>query len=558
MPSFKKTQNSFSMGEVSPDFYPRVQPNAVAKLENIHATVAGVLARRPGSVKIGDVRDADSVIIPFGNEFVLIMSAARMYIYRNEALFQAFLMEWDRPVDDVRQVQWVQRFDTMIFTHPSNPPKILQRSGQGFSFSEFQFERDGRSFPIMPFMRFADTEGATLTVTAHSNGTNWARVVASKPIWQPSNETGFLTFMDRKWEVITYVSPTELVAVTSNTFTPPAAPIGDWYESAFSERRGYPRAITFHQDRLVFGGSRDYPSGLWMSKTGRHHNFDTGTGLDDEAIFITLLSETEQKICACISSRDLLILTDSGEWAISSAPLTPSTINIRQHTGIGTEPSRFAQPQKINSATVFISKTGIREMALDELGENYASTDLTLMARHLVDKPIALAYSAALSQLFALMSDGTMAVLTKQSETATSAWCLYKTQGRYKYVAASRDAVYTIVERDGKCQLEKFSPGAASDAGYGFSWIAAGAPITVDRHIPRKIRIIRASAAVQGASHIKINSFDFYRDRDFSGVISANILGSMTDPTASPWTVQSDEQADAKILSITVEGTYEL
>ena len=84
--------------------------------------------------------------------------------------------------------------------------------------------------------------------------------------------------------------------------------------------------------RLVFGGSRDYPSGVWLSGVGRHNDFDVGTGLDDQAIFITLLSRQRQQICTVVSSDNLQILTTVGEWAIANKPLTPSSVDIKQHT----------------------------------------------------------------------------------------------------------------------------------------------------------------------------------------------------------------------------------
>ncbi len=45
-------------------------------------------------------------------------------------------------------------------------------------------------------------------------------------------------------------------------------PTRDWDELAFSDARGWPVSVSFHQDRMVIGGSRDLPSGLWLSKTG--------------------------------------------------------------------------------------------------------------------------------------------------------------------------------------------------------------------------------------------------------------------------------------------------
>ncbi|MBR5575033.1 MAG: hypothetical protein IKV93_00630 [Alphaproteobacteria bacterium] len=70
-------------------------------------------------------------------------------------------------------------------------------------------------------------------------------------------------------------------------------------------------------------------------------------------------------------------MTSVGEWAVSSKPLTPSAIDIKQHTSVGSCASRYLPPQKIEGATIFISHSlqDIRELSLDELGQNYNATD---------------------------------------------------------------------------------------------------------------------------------------------------------------------------------------
>jgi hypothetical protein len=557
MPIFKKTENFFGAGEISPDFFGRSLPGALSKLENISVLPSGVLSRRPGTIRVGEIQNPDSVIIPFGGEYLLAVSADEMLIYKNNDIYQSFSPNWN--IGSIRMLQWAQRFETMIFVHPDIMPKVLRKNGDVFSFSDFAFTKDSNEFPIMPFMRFPDTEDVSFTVAYHANTTNWGKLTASKPIWHESFANAFMTFLEKKWQVYSVLSPTEIVVATTSSFSLPSSPVRDWKESAFSDRRGWPRSITFYQNRLVFGGSRGWPGGLWLSKTGDHHNFDVGTGLDDEAIFITLLSETEQKIRACVASRDLIILTDSGEWSMSSTPLTPSTINIRQHTGIGTASENYIQPQKINGNTVFASKNEIRELALDELGENYNAGDLALMARHLVDAPVSMAYSAESCQLFAVMQNGGMAVLTKQPATNVLAWSAYKTAGAFISAAAQAGNVYAIVARESGTYLEMFSEKATNDSGqYDFEWSAASAPLLVGGHAPKKIRTTRVSVRTENARHVRISDRDFYYDKPFSGDTTANMLGTAAAPATPLWTISSGEQAPAKILAVSVEGSYEL
>ncbi|MDR1071441.1 MAG: hypothetical protein LBL21_02260 [Rickettsiales bacterium] len=557
MPNFKKTQNFFGAGEISPDFFGRDVAGALSKLENASILPSGALARRPGTIRVGEIDNPDSVIIPFGGDYLLAVSADEMLIYKDNAPHQSISLDWD--IGNIRLLQWAQRVDTMIFAHPDVQPKMLQKKGDVFSFSNFLFARDANQFPIMPFMRYPDTENASFTVAHHANGTNWGKLTSILPIWEDSFKDAFMTFMGRKFQVYSVLSPREIVVATTSSFSVPADPVSEWKEAVFSNRRGWPGAITFYQDRLVFGGTRGWPGGLWLSKTGAHGNFDAGTGLDDEAIFVTLLSETEQKIRACVASRDLIVLTDSGEWSLSSVPLTPSTINIRQHTSVGTASENHIQPQKVNGNTVFASKNEIRELALDELGESYDAADLALTAKHLIDAPVSMAYSAELCQLFVVMKNGTMAVLTKQPATGVLAWSAYRTAGAFRSVAVQSGSVYAIAERESGTYLEVFSESAANDSGEcDFGFRAASAPLLIDRHAPRKIRAARVSVRVEKTKHVNISDMDFYYGDPFSGDITANILGSAADSSAPLWTVSSGEQANAKILAVSVDGAYEL
>ena len=557
MPSFKKTQSNFSLGVISPDFFARNIAGSLSVLENVFVNPTGVLQRRPGTRQIGQIPNQNAIIIPFGAEFLLVLTQRTLLIYKDDQMYQGFVLNWD--ITDLNQVQWVQRFDTMIFVHPDNPPRILRQEGHLFSFADFQFARDSERMPILPFMRFPDTENVSITLETHPSGTNWARATASAPIWTQENLHGHLLILGRKFRVAEVISPTVIDIAAVSSFTRPNTPIEDWREAAFSNRRGWPRSITFHQDRLVFGGSRGWPSGLWLSRTGDHHNFDVGTGLDDEAIFITLLSQTEQRICTTVSSRDLQVMTDSGEWAISANPMTPSNMNARQHTGIGTDADRFVPPQKINGNTVFISKQEIRELALDELGENYNANDLSIMARHLVDVPRSMAYSPELSQLFVVMQNGAMAVLTKQPITGIQAWSVYKTNGKFLSVGAQKGRVFIIVERNDERFLEVFDPDIKNDKGEcDFEWRIAGAPMVVENHLPRKIRINSISVRADGIRHLNIMGRDIYFKDPFVGDAAGGSLGTTSHTISAPWEIKSDQQFDAKILSITVNGHYEI
>ena len=369
MTDFITTQNSFADGEVAPDFYAHDNLKGLSRLENMDVIAGGGLRRRRGLSSVAALNSSGR-LIPFSvsetENYVLALTDGHLMIYNNHERLRDMLVVWD--FEDLDKIQYAQRFGTIIFVHPDYQPYVLKKTDTGFDLSAFEFDRDDSDMSLnIPFMKFDDASGVQITVTKNSAGNNYATFTTNKDFWTQSSVGTRIMMSSIQWQITDYVSPTVVTAYTNSQYTIPSGAVTDWYESAFSARRGWPSSITFHQDRLVFGGTKSWPSGIWMSRVGRHNNFNVGTGLDDEAIFLTLVSQQRQQICTVVSSDNLQILTNVGEWAVSSKPLTPSVVDIKQHTSVGSVSSRYLPPQKIEGATVFISNTekDIRELSLD-------------------------------------------------------------------------------------------------------------------------------------------------------------------------------------------------
>lgn len=569
MTEFMKTQNSFADGEVSAEFFIRDNLNGLSCLENMDVIAGGGLRRRRGLQSFATLNSSGR-LIPFSvsesENYLLALIDGHLKIYNNSELVRDLLVIWD--FADIEKIQYAQRFGTMIFVHPDYRPYVLTKTDSGFQLSEFAFEvNDADMFENMPFMKFDDATGVKITVTKNSAGNNYATFTTNKDFWRADNVGTRIMLLDKQWQITEYTSPTVVTAYTNSQYTLPSKPVSDWSESAFSVRRGWPCSITFHQDRLVFGGSKSWPSGIWMSCVGRHNNFNVGTGLDDEAIFLTLISEQRQQICTVVSSDNLQILTNVGEWAISSKPLTPSVVDVKQHTAVGSVASRYLPPQKIEGATVFISNTekDIRELSLDALGENYNARDLCAASKHLMNTPIDLSYNEDTRQLYVVMINGDMATLNQNSALGISAWARYKTAGQFKSVATIGGVTYVIVQRGEEYCLERFSDDALNDAdSYDFAYTAASLPLHASGHNVRTFRIRKISARILNTKTLFINGTrvefpnEIYASdsNGYTGDVSVNLLGTHHNGTVAPWVISSDEQFPATILSVSMSGSY--
>lgn len=570
MGEFIKTQNSFAHGEVAPEFYARDDINGLSRLQNMDVLAGGGLRRRRGLQYLTDLPRSGR-LIPFsagsGQDYIIHLSGEHMNIYATSGVrVRSMPAPW--AADAIARVQFAQRFGSMIFVHPDYPPYVLSRIDDSFELKLFAFEGDkSNTNSCVPFMRFEDSDDVNITISKSSKGTNFAVFTTNRDFWTPENVNGRLKVQGQQWLVDEYVSPTSIIVITNTTFSIPSTAVSDWQEAAFSPRRGWPCSITFHQDRLVFGGSRSWPGGVWLSQVGRHYNFDIGEGLDDQAIFITLLSQKRQEICTVVSSDNLQILTTDGEWAISNKPLTPAAVDIKQHTSVGSSATRYLPPQKIEGQTVFISGSlhDIRELSLDELGEKYNATDLCALAKHLMTSPVDIAYNEATRQLFVVMADGNMAVLNQNSALGISAWGRYKTDGQFGAVVVCRGETFVMVARDGTFYLEKFSDGLMRDAdNRDFEFCASAMPLRSGGHNAARIRIRRTTVRVLDTKSLFINGMravlpnSIYSDgaQGYSGDVWVSQLGTHGTELSVPWTIHGADAMPVQILSVSIHGRY--
>ena len=249
--------------------------------------------------------------------------------------------------------------------------------------------------------------------------------------------------------------------------------------------------------------------------------------------------------------------------------MTPSVVDIKQHTSVGSVATRYLPPQKVEGATVFISATekDIRELTLDELSQTYNAKDLCALSKSLMTGPVDIAYNDDTHQLFIVMANGDMAVLNKNSTLGISAWGVYKTQGQFLSVAVAGGETFVVVRRGVVVCLEKFSDNEMVDAGqYGFSFSAEALPLRAGGHNPKKIRIYKISARVLDTKSLFINGarvtlpngiYDAAQP-GYTGDVFINILGTHTDTISPMWRLHGSDPLPVTVLSVTMHGRYSI
>ena len=458
MTRIRDMKTTFTAGEVSSELLGRgdlrAYDNGALALRNVFINPTGGVKRRFGLSYI-DAASGNGKLIAF--EFntqqtaLLVITDGQIDVYSGGVKEATVISPWSEA--QIAQLAWTQSADTLLFTHPDSPPKKLVRSGAGtWTLSDWSFFTDNNIIN-QPYFKFANS-AVTLTP---SGTTGSITLTASADIFTINHEGTRLRFRGKEVEVTDYASAT-VITVTVIEDLPDLNPSIDWFEQAFSAARGYPVSVAFHQDRLVIGGSRDLPNRLWFSKSGDLFNFDLGTGLDDEAIEFSVLSDQVNAIRGIFSSRHLQVFTSGAEWMVSGDPLTPSSVQIRRQTRTGSRIDRYIPPVNVDGATLYVARNGqeIHEYLYTDLEAAYTSTDLALLSRHVIEDPVDQDYDQKNRLLFVVRGDGKFASLTAFRAEKVSAWTLHETDGLVKSVSVVGDDVYMLIERDSSYFIEQF------------------------------------------------------------------------------------------------------
>ncbi|OAN50156.1 hypothetical protein A6A04_01730 [Paramagnetospirillum marisnigri] len=459
------TKTSFTAGELDPALLGRgdlgAYANGARRLRNVIVAPTGGVSRRPGLRYVDTVRGPGRLIgFAFNTEqtYLLVVSDGYLDVYQGGSRIQTLATPWT--TDRIPQLAWAQSADTLLVTHPDCPPKKIVRTSSGiWTMNDWAFfEEDG--VICLPHHKFAE-DAVTLTPSA---GSGTITLTASAGMFQ-AGHVGLRFRLKAKQVLITAVaSATSATAEVKEGLTDTQA-TSDWEEQAFSALRGWPASVCFHQGRLVIGGSRDLPGRLWLSQSMDLFNFDLGTGLDDEAIEFSMLSDPVNAIRAVFSGRHLQVFTTEAEYMVSGAPLTPTKIQVIRQTRVGSPNDRLVPPRDVDGATHFISRNGrdLREFLYADVEQAYQSTDLAMIAKHVMNHPLDQDYDGGRRLFHVVMDDGSLGVLTVYRSEKVTAWSVLHTDGRFLAVAVMGGEVHVLVERQGAVFLERFDSALSLD-----------------------------------------------------------------------------------------------
>lgn len=557
MSKYQTYQSSFTGGEMDPLLRGRTDLqqyyNSVAIADNVLFEPQGGFSRRPGLRFLLDITSDNAangvVLIPFEfsttQNFMIVATryastTIRFRFFADQVLLTNINGSGNSYLDfnvgtlysvsdiDMDKCYYTQSADTLIIVNENFAPMKLLRGANNTTWtaSTLSLTKPKTGFTLT-------TANPAGTITA-SEVTGAIKLTASSSIFSSGLVDQFVNVTNGfgRARITKFVSATVVEAVTEIPFhNTDAVASGDYetesgYEDSWSNTRGWPRTCSFHEGRLYFGGSASEPSTLFASKVGDYFNFKADEGLDDDAIKITLATDSVNAITALRSGRDLQIFTAGAEFFIPQAdlsPITPANITVKSATRRGT---KFGiRPQAAEGGTLFIQRQGkaLREMLFSDVELSYVANNVSLLNSHLLLDPQRMALRNAtdttegdlLMIVNGTSTTGYRAASVGLTGTITAymlnrpqqivAPAVWTTDGDFIDIGVDLDTIYTVVKRTinsaTKYYLEVFDDDRTTDSAIQYY---SGA-VSPDQSLP-------GSTTAGSLSHLEAKTVKIVRD----------------------------------------------
>jgi hypothetical protein len=239
----------------------------------------------------------------------------------------------------------------------------------------------------------------------------------------------------------------------------------DWAEGSWSDYRGYPHAIVFHEDRLCPAATDSELQTVWMSETGDYTSFARHDPLEDsDGISVPLPSRKLNGIKNLVGLQDIIALTLASEWAVGASatgPVTPETVTAKIQ---GARGGNGVSPVIVGNRIVYVTPQGsvVRDLAYNYEVNGYQGDDIRLLSNHLFQgyEIVDLAYQQDPdSIIWAVRDDGVLLSCTYNREQEVLAWTWHDTDGLVESICVipgeGFDELWMIVYRDGDRFVER-------------------------------------------------------------------------------------------------------
>lgn len=520
-------KNNFSAGELAPTLYTRTDiqqySNGAKTLKNVIPLVEGGVRKRPGTFFLSD-RPGSIRIIPFvvnsDNSYMLILKPLAIEVFdpRQKVIVATVVTPYT--AYQIPNIQFVQYRFELFLTHNDVPVQRLRCDSDFNNWQVNQFvythvptDSENARYPFRKgkpsgkdlgaFVSFilSDISGwvntqAYLTGDVVSYLGAYYQATRDNSEKQPNTSTS-------DWVLTT--------AIAGATFT--AADVGNYLEvnggiikitqyinanqvngeiikkldadilaierawgilpPAFNSTNGYPRCCTYYKQRLVLANTKKAPNKIWFSAVGDNGNF-LETSEDGDAFSIVSASGLSNSILFLEAQRGVVCLTSGGEYMVDSdGVLTPTTVNINEHSAYGAYP--VTRPERVGNELLFVQRGGERVRALTYRFEvdGLVSPEVSSLSSHIGEihggiNEISYQQEPE-SIVWLALGDGKVASITFNRDQEVLAWAQHDFGGSVLSICSiptqlGSDRSFMLIQRSDILCLEELSFGALVDS----------------------------------------------------------------------------------------------
>lgn len=489
MANVRKIQLSFAGGELSPEMLGRVDDvkyqSGLARCRNFVVKPQGALENRSGFMFVREVKDSTKrvrlISFTYSTSQTMVIEMGAGY-FRFHTQGATLLGKNGKPYEianpyketDLFDIHYVQSADVMTLVHPSHQPMELRRYGASdWRLTPIAFSpsikapvhvfatpnnADDKSYYYEYKITAIGPDGVESTPSniAWCNGNVFANGRWVEINWSSVSGASYYNVYKNLGGIFGFIGQTTGISIRDENIAPDLSLTPPTYDNAF--RDSYPGAVSYFEQRRCFAGTLKQPQNLWMTNSGTESGMCYSLPTrDDDRIAFRVAAREANTIRHIVPLTQLLLLTSSAEWCITSAnsdALTPTTVSVSPQSYVG---ASNVQPVIINNTLIYGAARGghVREMAYSLQANGFVTGDLSLRATHLFDglEIVDMAYAKAPQPLvWFLSSNGKLLGLTYVPEEKVGSWHWHDTDGAFESCAVvaegAEDALYCVVRRE--------------------------------------------------------------------------------------------------------------
>jgi hypothetical protein len=291
--------------------------------------------------------------------------------------------------DEFHDIQHVQSADVMYLVHPRyKPQRITRNSASNFTITAFDSGLSGATLrDAYPYFYQGQTSSGTMQPSAVAGVITLTSSVAFFDVGHIGaiikiNHAGTIGAAQVTAVALGGLTATATVIVNFGATTA----VSSWQESAWSDYRGWPRSIIFHERRIGYGGNKYSPDSIWWSQVRNYNVLSVSTDSDPTApalaaspFTLTLASQELNLIQWMDSGKTVIVGTQGQEWVLDEIDPTvgwvPGNISATAQSAFG---SSRMQPVRKGSELVFLNKAGdeLKALVFNDVEKSYVDEPL--------------------------------------------------------------------------------------------------------------------------------------------------------------------------------------